>query len=293
MPSGSARPCGRSPVSRAQVAQFGFVCPTRNVAAARLHAQEGPVAVEVRPPAGEVGEGIEELAVVGTAGAELVVDRLVEGRGEDLARAEADPVELRQRHRLARLGGAGEARGAFAQQPRGAAGLLAREQRPGLFDPGPPGRDPVGQFGDRWPQLDRPGAQRRQRTVEVDQRAVEGLQRRRQMLDRGREVGRLRGEGAGEDVEVDDQALEVLLVPGEGAEGAAGAGDEPGEVMGLGAEQGVGDLGAVLTGVAAVMEGAVERLRRRSCPALPAAGPRLRPRSACASAPCRSSPAGG
>ena len=40
------------------------------------------------------------------------------------------------------------------------------------------------------------------------------------------EVLRLVGERAGEDVEVDDQLLEVALAPGEGAEGAAGAGDQ-------------------------------------------------------------------
>ena len=82
------------------------------------------------------------------------------------------------------------------------------------------------------------------------------------LLDGGGEVGRLGGEGAGEGVEVDDQALEVRLVAAEGAEGAAGAGDEAGEVVRFGAEQGVGDLGGVAAGVAAVAEGAVERLPR-------------------------------
>ena len=80
------------------------------------------------------------------------------------------------------------------------------------------------------------------------------------------EVGGLGGEGAGEDVEVVDQALQVGLVAGEGAEGPPGAGDQAREVVLLGSEEGIGDLGAVATGVAAVFEGAVERLRRRSCP---------------------------
>ena len=55
-----------------------------DVAAARLDAEVGAVAVEVLALAGEVGQRVEELAVVGPAGAELVVDRLVAGRDQDL-----------------------------------------------------------------------------------------------------------------------------------------------------------------------------------------------------------------
>ena len=66
---------------------------TRSVAAAGLDAEEGAVAVEVLALAGEVGQRVEELAVVGAAGAELVVDRLVAGREQDLGGAEAEPVE--------------------------------------------------------------------------------------------------------------------------------------------------------------------------------------------------------
>src|SRR4029077_8020096 len=107
---------------------------------------------------------------------------------------------------------AGEAGGRFAQQPGGATCLPAGEQRHRLLEPGLAGGDPAGQFFDRRLQLDRPSAQWWQRLVEADQRAVEVLQGRRQTVDRGREAGRLVGERPGEGVEVDDQALEVLLV---------------------------------------------------------------------------------
>ena len=101
----------------------------------RLEAEVGAVAVEVLALAGEVGQRVEELAVVGAAGAELVVDRLLAGREQDPGRAEAEPVELRQGDRLARLGGAGQAGGGFGEQPGDAAALLAGDQRAGLLEP--------------------------------------------------------------------------------------------------------------------------------------------------------------
>ena len=88
---------------------------------------------------------------------------------------------------------------------------------------------------------------------------MEVLQGRRKAVDRGGEVGRLGSKGAGEGVEVDDQALQVLLVLGQGAEGTGRTGNQLREVVGLGAEQGVGHLGAVAAGVPAVAEAAVER----------------------------------
>jgi hypothetical protein len=56
----------------------------QDVAAATVRSQVGPVAVEVLRRAGDVDEVVEELAVVGAAGAELIVDRLVAGRHQHL-----------------------------------------------------------------------------------------------------------------------------------------------------------------------------------------------------------------
>ena len=162
--------------------------------------------------AGEVGQRVEEFAVVRAAGAELIVDRLVAGRHQHLAGAEAELVELRQRHFVARLRRAGQARRRFGEQLGDAAGLLAGEQRAHLGEPRFRGVDQARQLGHRRGQLDRVGPQRRQRLVEADQRGVRGLQRRRQYADRGREVVGLVGERPGEDVEVVDQALQVRLV---------------------------------------------------------------------------------
>ena len=235
-------------------------------AAAGLGAQVGAVAVEVLRRPGEVDQVVEEFAVVRAAGAELVVDRLVAGRHQHLRGALAELVELRQRHFLARLRGARQARRRFGEQLRDAAALLAGEQRADLGQPRFRGADQARQLGDRRGQLDRVGAQRRQRLVEADQRAVRGLQGRRQFVDRGREVFRLVGERPGEDVEVVDQPLQRGLVGGEGGRGAAGAGDQLGEVALLGAEQRVGHLRAVFARFGAEFEGLVQRLRRRRGP---------------------------
>ena len=241
------------------LAAVGVGLGDEDVAAARLDAEVGTVAVEVLALAGEVGQRVEELAVVGPAGAELVVDRLVAGRQQHLGAAEAEPVELRQGDGLALLGGAGQARGRFGEQLGDAARLLAGDQRAGLLEPRFRGGDQVGELGDGRLELDRVGAQRRQRAVEVDQRGLRRLQGRRELADRAFEVFGLVGEGAGEDLEVVDQLLQFAFVPDEGAEGAAGAGDQPREVVGLGAEEAVGDLGPVAAGVAAVFEHPVER----------------------------------
>src|SRR5258705_8702090 len=151
---------------------FRVVSFDQQVATSGLEAQERSIAVEVLAPASEVSQRIEELAVVGATGAELIFDRLVESRGEDPGGAEADPVELGQGNRLAGLGGAGEAGGRFAQELGNAATLLAGEERAGLLDPGLAGGDPFGKLGDGGRQLDRPGAQRRRGEVGADQGAV-------------------------------------------------------------------------------------------------------------------------
>ena len=161
-------------------------------AAAALEPEVVAVAVEVLGLAGEVGQGVEELAVVGPAGAELVVDRLVAGRDQDLGRAEAEAVELRQGDRLALLGGAGEAGRRFGQQPGDAAALLARRPAAGparatVSRP----RSATGSSATAGRQRDRVGAQRRQGAVEVDQRGARGFQGRGELLDRRFEVGRL------------------------------------------------------------------------------------------------------
>ena len=97
--------------------------------------------------------------------------------------AEADPVDLRERVGLARVRRAGQRRGRFVQQLRDAAGLPAGEQRPRLRQPRFGGRDQAGQLGDGRAQLDRLGAQRRQRAVEADQRLAAVLQRRREAVN--------------------------------------------------------------------------------------------------------------
>ena len=167
----------------------------QDVAAARLNPEVGAVAVEVLALPGEIGERVEELAVVGAAGAEGVVDRLVAGRDQDLRAAEAEPVELRQGDGLAFLGGAGKAGCRFGEQPGDRPRLLAGDQRACLFDPRFARRDQAGELGDGGGQLDRVGAQRRQGLVEVDQRGVRGLQRRREVVDRAFEVLGLRRRG--------------------------------------------------------------------------------------------------
>src|SRR4051812_7878099 len=87
-----------------RLAAVGVGLGDEDVAAARLDAEVGAVAVEVLALAREVGQRVEELTVVGPAGAELVADRLLPGRQQHLGAAEAEPVELRQGDGLAFLG---------------------------------------------------------------------------------------------------------------------------------------------------------------------------------------------
>ncbi len=77
----AVRPCAPSPASSVLRLPFGLSCSTRASPPPGWSAQVGAVAVEVLAPAGEVGEGVEELAVVGAAGAEAVFDRLVRRSG--------------------------------------------------------------------------------------------------------------------------------------------------------------------------------------------------------------------
>jgi hypothetical protein len=232
--------------------------------AAALEAKEGAVAVEALRLTGEADEAVQALLVVLEAGAEgvgaaRVVDDHVAGGDQDLRGAATQAVELRQPAE-GRVAEDGEARGSDPELLGDPAQLPVAEKLPGLVQPWARRVDRLRELLQPGGDLPRERAQRRQRVVEVKQRGLGLLQRRRQQPDRLAEVLRLRREGAGCDVEVGDQVLELLLASEQRRRDVLLRGDQPGEVVRLGPDQRLADDRGVATGIAPVSEGVVDRL---------------------------------
>src|SRR5204862_2416240 len=100
------------------------------------------------------------------------------------------------------------------------------------------------------------------RVAQVSQVGSRALERRRELVDRRGEIVGLRGQRAGGDVEVRDQALQRLLVRGELREDVARRSDQVREVVWVLSQQGLIDDRGGPARLAAVAEGLVERLGR-------------------------------